>query len=276
VGRSRVPAAHDGTWLRVQPAHAHARSHTALAQSPPATSHRRCWPTTRQLRTTCAAPSTPLSSQRRGQASLAFFYSWSSHWHPATASALLAVHLCHRCTQHRRPRVPKQCRWAGVPSSSVAFASSRPLWGVPEATPRCAPFPPRLSPMAAISGQRPPPVSPPRGPHQCPDPLRPARWRRRPCVRTTATVPLQSTRATMESTPGELRSSRPSPNWFTKPSWSSSHCSPAGLIVGEPELAGRRRPVPSARLLYSGWPHAEMADPLDGLGQAISRSGPSA
>jgi hypothetical protein len=57
----------------------------------------------------------------------------------------------------------------------------------------------------------------------------------------------------LDSTPGELLSSRPSPNRFTKPSWSSSRRSPAGLVPGKPELAWRRRPASSARLLCVGW-----------------------
>jgi hypothetical protein len=54
-------------------------------------------------------------------------------------------------------------------------------------------------------------------------------------------------------------SGRPAPPWiappnrFTKPSWSSSRRSPTGLVTGEQELAGRRLPTSSARLLCSGW-----------------------
>jgi hypothetical protein len=109
------------------------------------------------------------------------------------------------------------------------------------------------SSMAVINGHHPPLVSPPRGPPQRPDPLWPASRRWQPRVRTTAVVPLRPTRATVDSTPSELPSSRPCPNRFTKPSWRSSHRSPASLIAGEPELAEHRHPASSARLLCSGW-----------------------
>jgi hypothetical protein len=56
-------------------------------------------------------------------------------------------------------------------------------------------------------------------------------------------------------------SSQPSPNWFTKSSWSSSHHSPKGLVAAEPESAGRRHPPSSARLLWSGWASCQNGRP---------------
>jgi hypothetical protein len=145
---------------------------------------------------------------------------------PLSKSTIFKRRFCLEPTAMRSPR--------SLPTSCVISAEGTSL-------------------IAAISSHRPPPVSPPRGSHQRPDPLLPASRCRRPRVRTTATVPLRLTHATVDSTPDELPSSQPSPNWFTKPPWSSSRCFPAGLVADEPELAGRRRPVPSAHLLFSGW-----------------------
>jgi hypothetical protein len=55
------------------------------------------------------------------------------------------------------------------------------------------------SSTAAISGHCPPSFSPPRGPHRCPNPQRPASRCRQPSVRTIAAIPLWPTRATVDS-----------------------------------------------------------------------------
>jgi hypothetical protein len=181
--------------------------------------------------------------------------------HCRSSSSLLLSFMHHLCSPRRLP-LPL-LHPTPTPSSAQATPLSRStvlkrcfyLESAAVKSPQSHPMPCIISAngassTAAISSHHSPSISPPRG-HRRPNPLRPASRRRRPRVQTIAVVPLRLTHAIVDSTPGELPSSRPFPNQCTKPSRSSSRRSPTGLVAGEPELAGCHRPASSARLLCS-------------------------
>jgi hypothetical protein len=172
------------------------------------------------------------------------------------------------CSPHHSPLPPLHL--TSTPSSAQAMPLSRSTvlkrrfylepatMNSPRSHPTsCAVSTEGASSTAAISGHRRPSISPPQGPHQRPGPLQPTSqcWTAPPvssCPPDLPQIGSLSHHGALVVVPPQA-SSPASPNW--------------------PGAAAQRH-----RLGYSAWdgPHTEMASPLDELGRAISRSGPSA
>jgi hypothetical protein len=185
-------------------ARTHTCGHAMVAQSPPATSRRRCRLTTLIH---CCKPST---KQRR----FSFFSSRllsSLYSPPPLLFILLLLPPLHPDGELRPSH-------SGPPVCSISSSLIRPCEVVDEPRPASvAPFAATTSSVTASYNRGPAPTTPPQAPCRPRAASRPIGHRRQPLVQGTTTDSPSIPHVTVDSSSGEFPYSRPFPNLFTPP-----------------------------------------------------------